>query len=1739
MDQFKILLQAALDLQKSQNEVNSQIKQIKTEALKLGIEVDNKSAKQAIKEMSVEAQKALDSNKKILDNRISTYLKDNTKLSADYRNKLLGIKDAIVNVDKVGLGTLKKEFREVTSSAEALGQTGASTFDKLGKNVNQFVQYLGAATIVMQGIRLSQDIVSTVFELDKSIVGLQMATGDTNEQAKELMKTYIDLGQQLGATGTEVANSAGEWLRQGKSIAETNELIKDSMILSKIGQIDSAQATELLTSAMKGYKVEVFDVIGIVDKLSAVDMSSATDVEGLATAMSRVASMAEISGVSMDKLLGYLAVVGETTKKDMASVGESFQTIFSRMGNIKIGKMIDDDGESLNDVEKVLNNLDIKLRDSKDSFRDFSDVLDDIGEKWGTLSETEQNALGVAIAGTRQRENFVVLMQNYSKSLEYTGISAESAGTAMEKFAAYEDSLESRTKKLQDSFQKLANDTLDSSVVKSFLDLANGLVIVTDKVGLFNTIIGIAGVFALVKFYKSLDILKLKSLEASGMLAGLTTAEIANASSTVGLTAALDGLKIAFMSNPLFLAGTVAVGLFAFKSLIDQNVKSSEELIEKINNLKNETKSLQDEYDNLSIKPELIESEKNRLGLLQAQIEANKILIKQETEKAYAVYQAEQKTKTTSDNAYAARTGTKAPTPLTLDINRSSVSDMIEAYQKLEETKAKDIAQDNKIIAKKAELKGALAGAALTLESYKESGVELNESDKKYLDTIYKITSAVTDKDNEIKESSENISESISSIFADENFSKSIDTFQTNMNSISKALESISNEKISSSDIIDLMQQFPQLSDYGFTGSEGVSALSTALKFLASDLYKNSDASLKSNKAFKQMYLDVMSADNAVISLSASIKSMQDVDGLIRTVNKEMKDMGSISSETLISIAEKYPKLESLIAEYNSGLASSGDIIGALTDVYKQDEKNFRIANKAKLEQSESFYTQVYDKIPDYIKNLAKSYDLDLSNYKSVALAKADINNKLVSALSKAWEDAGGDNLGDVDQQRLEQRIMRQPNIVDLFSLSDSINNVSAGLQTDINITTPKSSKSNTKEKKESTFSNQIDWAKISVDKLQDAVSKYQDTLDDTKPYSAQIKDITNLISLQNKLNTGYKKQAETYEKEYKSSIKGLDQKYIDKISKGGTFTIQDFAGKSKGEQEKLYNQITKAQSVYDQWQESLDNAKDLTKDIAENTQKIADLNIEVKLEPFVNKAKELDDTLNEISQAIGLVDENSIEQIQLYQSGYNTASKAVANLNKEINALNKAYAGNTKDEDYKTRLADLKSQLYENSNAMKSYQDSIISAMKARYDDQSDLLKKSLDDELDSIEKVHKEITDRLKDQLDAYKKIIDAKKESLRTTEDEYQYQKKLAEHTKDISKITDRMAELQKAANSGDREAAAEIRKLQDELADAQSDLDDTQHDRKVELEEDTLDKAYNEYQDMINKQIDLADSAYENDKANSQKIYDDKMEKITTLYENEKQLIAEAAALTSSQFSEVFAKINSQLAEYGLSMSSGLSGAINTTNTGLSGVGSGIGVGASKGSGSFDSIKNLLQNGSSSSGDSELNKYIHSKYGSYLTFAEMAQLANMLGVSGINGASDVQGNSTNRTKILNALKSAKYGDGGMLDAGDINSSIKGMGEDFLFVGKRKESVLKEDETKAYQKVAGFMPDIVSLISSGLLNSSNYTTNTNNSPSFEITIPISGNADTSTVNGLKSATKDIVNQVSEVIMKKMRIS
>ena len=62
-------------------------------------------------------------------------------------------------------------------------------------------------------IQAPADMVQAVKDYDSAMVNMQMATGVSNNQVKELMNTYADMGKQLKVTGVDVATSATEWMK--------------------------------------------------------------------------------------------------------------------------------------------------------------------------------------------------------------------------------------------------------------------------------------------------------------------------------------------------------------------------------------------------------------------------------------------------------------------------------------------------------------------------------------------------------------------------------------------------------------------------------------------------------------------------------------------------------------------------------------------------------------------------------------------------------------------------------------------------------------------------------------------------------------------------------------------------------------------------------------------------------------------------------------------------------------------------------------------------------------------------------------------------------------------------------------------------------------------------------------------------------------------------------------------------------------------------------------------------------------------------------------------------------------------------------------------------------------------------------------------------------------------------------------------------------------------------------------
>ena len=511
----------------------------------------------------------------------------------------------VPEVDSSGLA----QMQQALNGVNAVGIRGQSVFQSLGGSFREAFSAYSLANMMQDGLYKIVDAgkkaVSTVKEFDDLKTNLAMVTGKDKTYTEDLMQSYNELGQEIGSITSDVAESANTWLRQGRSMADTNQLIKDSMVLSKDAQISSEDAAQVLTSTLNGFKLGADQASRINDILTSIDLKSASDAGGIGTSLQKVASQANNVGMSLEKTAAIIATIKDVTQGSDETIGTSLKSILSRMNNIKAGKFVDDNGEALNDVEKVLNKIGITMRDNNDQFLDSETIIDSVADKWDTLNKNTQKAVSTALGGTHQANSVIAMLDNYDKVKMLTETAYNSEGTAQKKFEDnYLSSLEAKTNALKASltglasaggvyaFQQLINLFREFSNMGQAMDISRMTEISTDS---FEQLLGLTqglsesqtrmvlSSTALTEAQRAAVLVNQGMSEAEAQAAvaamGLTTANEAAAASTFTLSGAMEGMLATLMANPLILVAagvTAAVTAYsAYKRSIEEAVSSA------------------------------------------------------------------------------------------------------------------------------------------------------------------------------------------------------------------------------------------------------------------------------------------------------------------------------------------------------------------------------------------------------------------------------------------------------------------------------------------------------------------------------------------------------------------------------------------------------------------------------------------------------------------------------------------------------------------------------------------------------------------------------------------------------------------------------------------------------------------------------------------------------------------------------------------------------------------------------------------------------------------------------------------------------------------------------------------------------------------------------------------------------------------------------------------------------------
>ncbi len=521
------------------------------------------------------------------------------------------------------------------------------------------------------------------------------------------------------------------------------------------------------------------------------------------------------------------------------------------------------------------------------------------------------------------------------------------------------------------------------------------------------------------------------------------------------------------------------------------------------------------------------------------------------------------------------------------------------------------------------------------------------------------------------------------------------------------------------------LEEYISLFNSGQLNEGSISSFSE-LKQLMKETGTDAETAVKSIKEYSNGF--VLSTD--------LISSIQKAYDLLQDVEKQYKKTKKISLSSLESIVNKYPQLRTAVNEYVNGLISVDDMMGQLQTAYDNDAIAFRSAMVYKLSGNENFFSEIKNNNQTLFNNLAKAYGLDVSNWKTMAQAKAEIDQKLIQSLSSAWSkyynivfdsvsglasiDGGMDyshvgshgmgNTKYTDEQIKQQQAWSEAN-KQVNKYNQIINKLNEAANIKIDIPDfggiGSADKSSSKEKTKKDFSDIIDWINIEIEQSQKKVDKIQDQISDTSKWKPKNVLTDTAIAEMSKQIEALQTQADTYQA--KANSLNLSPSYIDKI-KNGTLEIETITD------EVISNNIKE----YQKWYGEAENVRKKIDDVKKSMKELAQSKLDNIINDFdslislMDKYSSYSESLIQLQEKLGAsisdVDYNDL--INQQEAIYNQLQSKYDSLSKELSKAVSSGAikvGTDEWHKYQSELIGVNSEINKTVSSMNDFRKSII----------------------------------------------------------------------------------------------------------------------------------------------------------------------------------------------------------------------------------------------------------------------------------------------------------------------------------------------------------------------------------------------------------------------------------------------
>lgn len=332
-------------------------------------------------------------------------------------------------------------------------------------------------------------------DLDRSLNSIRIVTGDSAEEMRSFAKEANEAAKALSSTTVDYTDASLIYYQQGLDDQQVKGRTDTTIKLANVANESAETASEQLTAIWNNFYDGSKSLEYYADVMVALGANTASSSAEIAAGIQKFAAVAGTVGLSYEYAAAALATLTANTREAPEVIGNSLKTLFARLQGLTLGETLED-GVNLNKYSKALQAVGVNILDSNNNIKDMNTLLNETAAKWDTITGAQKLALAQTVAGVRQYNQFVSLMDSWGDFQENLNIALGSEGSLEEQAEIYSESWEAARDRVRASAEAIYDSLVDENF---FIGLDDGLSTVLNRVNdVVNGLGGMSGVLTTV-----------------------------------------------------------------------------------------------------------------------------------------------------------------------------------------------------------------------------------------------------------------------------------------------------------------------------------------------------------------------------------------------------------------------------------------------------------------------------------------------------------------------------------------------------------------------------------------------------------------------------------------------------------------------------------------------------------------------------------------------------------------------------------------------------------------------------------------------------------------------------------------------------------------------------------------------------------------------------------------------------------------------------------------------------------------------------------------------------------------------------------------------------------------------------------------------------------------------------------------------------------------------------------------